>query len=75
MASKSFQVSLEDGIYYVESDYLEGILMTASMEDYSSLQYFQRVLRANGVIDRLEELGIQEGDTVDIMGFQFDYVR
>ncbi len=74
-ASKSFQVSLEDGIYYVESDYLEGILMTASMEDYSSLQYFQRVLRANGVIDRLEELGIQEGDTVDIMGFQFDYVR
>lgn len=74
-ASKSFEITLEDGIYYVESDYLEGVLMTANMEDYSSLQYFQRVLRANGVIDRLEEMGVQEGDTVDIMGFQFDYVR
>ena len=70
-----FRVTVEDGIYYVESEYLEGILMTADMEDYSSLQYFQRVLRQNGVIDKLEEMGIQEGDTVSIFDFQFDYVK
>lgn len=44
------------------------------MEDYSSLQYFQRVLRSSGIIDALEEQGIQEGDTVDILGFAFDFV-
>lgn len=47
---------------------------TVNMEDYSSLQYFQRVLRNSGIIARLEEMGIQEGDTVDILGFEFDFV-
>ena len=45
------------------------------VDDYESLQYFQRVLRTSGVIDKLEEMGIQEGDTVSILGFDFDYVR
>ena len=53
---------------------LEPILRTVNMEDYSSLQYFQRVLRNSGIIARLEEMGIQEGDTVDILGFEFDFV-
>jgi GTP-binding protein len=44
-------------------------------DDYESLQYMQRVLRDSGVFDRLEEMGIQENDTVDILGFEFDYVR
>ncbi|MGN1037148.1 MAG: Obg family GTPase CgtA, partial [Ruminococcus sp.] len=48
---------------------------TVNMEDYSSLQYFQRVLRNSGIIDRLEEMGINEGDTVNIFGFEFDYVK
>jgi GTP-binding protein len=45
------------------------------MDDYSSLQYFQRVLRSSGIIDRLEEMGIEEGQTVNIFGFEFDFIR
>ena len=45
------------------------------MDDYSSLQYFQRVLRSTGIIDRLEALGINEGDTVDIFGFRFEFIE
>ena len=45
------------------------------MDDYSSLQYFQRILRSSGIIDKLEEMGIQEGDTVSIFDFEFDYIR
>jgi len=44
-------------------------------DDYESLQYFQRVLRSSGIIDKLEEMGIQEGDTVSILDFDFDYVK
>ena len=44
-------------------------------EDYESLQYMQRVLRSSGVLDKLEEMGVQEGDTVSILGFEFDYVK
>ena len=58
----------------MDAKWLEPILRTVNMEDYSSLQYFQRVLRNSGIIARLEEMGIQEGDTVDILGFEFDFV-
>lgn len=59
----------------VEADWLKPVLGMVDVDDYESLQYFQRVLRNSGVIDKLEEMGIQEGDTVSILGFDFDYVR
>ncbi|MEG0854785.1 MAG: Obg family GTPase CgtA, partial [Angelakisella sp.] len=45
------------------------------MEDYESLQYLQRVLRSSGIIAKLEEMGIEEGDTVNLMGLEFDFVN
>ena len=70
-----FEIKVEDGIYVVEADWLKPVLGMVDVDDYESLQYFQRVLRNSGVIDKLEEMGIQEGDTVSILGFDFDYVR
>lgn len=72
---QEFSIEVEDGIYYVDAVWLEPILRTVNMEDYSSLQYFQRVLRSSGIIDRLEEMGIEEGDTVDVCGFAFDFIK
>ncbi|MBQ3948544.1 MAG: GTPase ObgE [Ruminococcus sp.] len=73
-AGKQFEVFVEDGIYYVEAPWIEPIMRTVDPEDYSSLQYFQRVLINCGIIARLEEMGIQEGDTVNLEGFEFDFV-
>ncbi|MCM1524557.1 MAG: GTPase ObgE [Ruminococcus sp.] len=64
----------DDAVFYVEAPWLEHIMRTVDMEDYASLQYFQRVLRNTGIIDRLEEMGIDEGDTVNIFGFEFNFV-
>lgn len=64
----------DDAVYYVEAPWLENIMRTVDMDDYSSLQYFQRVLRNTGIIDKLEEMGINEGDVVNIYGFEFDFV-
>ncbi|MBQ6633385.1 MAG: GTPase ObgE [Ruminococcus sp.] len=75
LSKKEFEVTVEDGIYFVEADWLWDILRTADMEDYSSLQYFQKVLRSTGIIDKLEEMGIQEGDTVSIFDFEFEFVH
>ena len=72
---QEFEVEVEDGVYYVYAVWLEPIMRTVNMEDYSSLQYFQRVLRSSGIIDKLEEMGIEEGDTVNIFGFEFDFIR
>lgn len=75
ISKKDFRVTAEDGVYFVEADWLLDILRTANMDDYSSLQYFQNVLRTSGIIDKLEEMGIEEGDTVSIFDFEFEYLR
>ena len=75
LSKKDFSVTVEDGVYYVEADWLWDVLRSCNMEDYSSLQYFQRVLRSTGIIDKLEEMGINEGDTVNIFDFEFDFVE
>ncbi len=75
LTKKDFNVTTEDGIYFVEADWLYDILRVVNMDDYSSLQYFQRVLQTSGIIDKLEEMGINEGDTVAIFDFEFEYMR
>lgn len=75
LTNKQFEITVEDGIYFVEADWLWDIIRVADMQDYSSLQYFQNVLRSTGIIDKLEEMGINEGDTVAIFDFEFEYIR
>ena len=72
--SREFKITVENKVYRVEAPFLEKLLEGVNLDDYSSLQYFQRVLRESGVIDKLEELGIQEGDTVELARFAFDFV-
>lgn len=73
-AGKKFEIVVEDGFYYVEAQWLQPIMRTVDPDDYSSLQYFQRVLINSGIIAELEKMGVQEGDTVNIEGFEFDFV-
>ena len=61
-------------IFCVEGDWLRRIMRGCNFDDYESLQYFQRVLRISGVIEKLVEAGVKENDTVDIYGFEFDFV-
>ena len=70
-----FTVRKEDGVFIVEAEWLAPILSVVNMEDYESLQYFQRVLRSSGIIDELERQGIEEDDVVSIFDFEFNYVR
>lgn len=74
-AKQSFNITVEDGIYVVDADWLSPVLGSVNMEDYESLQYFQRVLRSSGIIAKLDEMGISDGDTVSILAFEFEYVR
>jgi len=64
----------DDGAFNIEAEWLVRILNGTNIDDYESLQYFQRRLRDSGIIDRLEEMGVKEGDTIRIEDFEFDYV-
>ncbi len=74
-ADRSFEVTRENETFYVEADWLEGILRMVDVDDYESLQHFQLVLKSTGIIAKLEEMGIREGNTVSVCGYEFDYVN
>ena len=60
--------------YIVEGEWLFNFMGQINFGDYESLNFFQRVLVKNGVIDKLREAGVEEGDTVSIYDFEFDFV-
>ncbi len=70
-----FSISVEDDVYFVEAPWLIKIICHTDLDDYESLQYFQRVLISSGIIDALREKGIQEGDLVSIYDFEFEFMN
>lgn len=72
--SNGFKITVQDDVYIVEAEWLLKILSRVDLDDYESLQYFQRVLQSSGIISALIDRGIQEGDTVSIYDLEFDYV-
>ena len=65
----------EKGLWTVEGPWLERLMERVNLSDIESRMYFDRSLRSAGVYDRLEELGIREGDTVSIYDLEFEYRR
>ena len=71
---EGFNVTVEGDVYIVEAEWLYRILCQTDLDDYESLQYFQRVLQSSGIIDELKNKGIHEGDLVSIYDLEFEYV-
>lgn len=64
----------KDGMYYIISGGpIERLMSKVNVFDIESRQYMQKVLRNLGVMDKLKEMGIQEGDYIEIEGYQLEY--
>ncbi|MBQ7639270.1 MAG: GTPase ObgE [Clostridia bacterium] len=72
--STGFKITRDGDSYFVDAEWLIKIINKTDMDDYESMQYFQRVLESSGIIAALVEAGINEGDTVVIYDLEFDYV-
>ena len=70
-----FTITVQDDVYIVEAEWLIKILCRTDLDDYESLQYFQRVLISSGIIDALREKGINEGDIVSIYDYEFEFME
>ncbi|MBR3861224.1 MAG: GTPase ObgE [Oscillospiraceae bacterium] len=64
---------LDADYWSVEGPWLQSLLARVNLGDYESRLYFDRVLREAGVFQRLEELGVRDGDTVSIYDLEFEY--
>ncbi|MBQ8177648.1 MAG: GTPase ObgE [Clostridia bacterium] len=69
----SFEINVENGVYYVTGGYVEELARRVVLSDGDSFRWFQRCLRDKGIIDALKEAGMQDGDTVSIMDIDFEY--
>ena len=72
---KDFDVNENNGIYYVEAEWLYKIMQSINFDDNESFSFFTRVLKNNGIIEKLEEMGIKDGDIVNIYDFEFEYYK
>ena len=70
-----YTVEVTDGVYVVEGPRIEKMLGYTNLESEKGFVFFQNFLRENGILDELEKLGIQEGDTVRMYGLEFDYYK
>lgn len=68
-----FNVRIENGIYIVDGPAVERLLGRVNMEDNESLHYFQKSIKTLGVEDKLKSMGIQEGDTVKFIIWEFEW--
>ncbi|WP_081846637.1 GTPase ObgE [Butyrivibrio sp. AE3004] len=61
--------------YVIEGPKIEKMLGYTNLDSEKGFAFFQSFLVENGILDQLEALGIQEGDTVRMYGNSFDYYR
>lgn len=64
-----------DDLWIISGDWMARLINDINFSDYESRMYFDRQLRRSGLFDKLESMGINEGDTVSIYDLEFDYVK
>ncbi len=61
--------------YVIEGPKIERMLGYTNLESEKGFVFFQNFMKENGILEQLEALGIQDGDTVRIYGHSFDYYK
>ncbi len=69
-----FEIVKKGDSYEVIAEWLHPLMDKTNPNDYEQLLYFQNVLEKSGIIDALRDYGVQNGDTVVIYDFEFDFV-
>ena len=73
--SEPLEIRHEDDLWLVEGPWLQRLMANINFSDYESRMYFDKQLRASGLFDQLEAMGIQDGDTVSLYDLEFEYQR
>ena len=60
--------------YLVTGSFVDRLLSSVNVYNFSSLRYFHKVLKNKGIIDELKEFGVQDGDLVKLNDFEFEFM-
>jgi len=69
-------IYLDDlGVYHIEGVKVDRMLGYTNIDNEKGFVFFQNFMKEQGILERLEEMGIEEGDTVAVYNLQFDYFK
>ena len=71
----AFEIEHYGNTWLVTGEWLERMIVNINFDDYEARNHFDMQLRKVGLFKRLEEMGIADGDTVDIYDLEFEYQR
>ena len=63
----------ENDVYTLSGKQLSKIFKSTNFNDMGSLRYLYKYIEKNGAIDKLKELGLEEGDTIRIEDYDLEY--
>ena len=70
-----YTVEKEDDVFVVEGPKIEKMLGYTNLDSEKGFAFFQKFLKETGILEQLENAGVQEGDTIRLYGLQFEYYR
>ncbi len=70
-----FTVEKDGDMYVVEGPRIEKMLGYTNLDSEKGFAFFQKFLKETGILQQLEDAGIEEGDTVCMYDLQFDYYK
>ena len=70
---EGFTITRKDGIIYVDGPAVDKVMRRVNLDDNESMYYFQKCLDSLGVNERLKREGVQDGDTVNICGYELEW--
>ena len=72
---EELDIEVYDDVWIIEGPWMERLIQNVNFSDYESRMFFERVMRDAGVYQRLEDMGIKDGDTVSIYNLEFEYLK
>ncbi len=73
--SEDLEIEVEDGEWFVDGPWLRQLMANVNFSDFESRSWFERKLRESGLYQRLEDMGIQDGDTICLYNLEFEYQK
>lgn len=73
--SEPLSIRQVDDVWLVEGAWLQKTMANVNFSDVESRNWFDRMLRSAGLFDRLEEMGIKDGDLVSLYNLDFEYQK
>jgi len=70
----TYDIEKKDNLFIITGSFVDRLLQAVNINNPYSLMYFQKVLKNKGVIDKLKNMGIKDGDIVRLNDFEFEYL-